>query len=128
MPVDEEIIQMERAALDRWGRGDPGGFLEISAPDIVYFDPFLPRQIEGLSALRQYYDGLRGKIFIENDEMIDPHVQVSGDAAILTYRFHSRGRGGVEMRWNATEVYRRGSDGWRIIHTHWSLTQPTLAK
>jgi len=35
----ETIIAMERAALDRWGRGDSPGFLEISAPDVVYFDP-----------------------------------------------------------------------------------------
>lgn len=35
------IIDLERGALDRWGRGDPSGFLEISAPDVVYFDPFL---------------------------------------------------------------------------------------
>ena len=55
MPVDEvslQIINMERAALDRWGRGDPDGFLEISAPDVAYFDPFLPERIDGLSALR----------------------------------------------------------------------------
>lgn len=32
------IIGMERAALDRWGNGDPGGFLEISAEDVSYFD------------------------------------------------------------------------------------------
>lgn len=26
------IIALERAALDRWGKGDPSGYLEISAP------------------------------------------------------------------------------------------------
>ena len=25
--------------------------------------------------------------------------------------------------WNATEVYRRTKNGWRIIHTHWSLVK-----
>ena len=47
----ETIIAMERAALDRWGRGDPTGFLEISAPDVVYFDPSLERRIDGREAL-----------------------------------------------------------------------------
>ena len=28
----QTIIAMERSALDRWGGGDPSGFLEISAP------------------------------------------------------------------------------------------------
>jgi ketosteroid isomerase-like protein len=130
MPVDEvslQLIQMERAALDRWGRGDPDGFLEISAAEVTYFDPFLPEGIHGPNALRQYYAQLRGMIFIVSDEMIDPKVQVSDDTAILSYRYASRGRGGDEMRWNATEVYRLGEDGWRILHTHWSFTQPEIA-
>ena len=130
MPVDEvslEIINMERAALDRWGRGDPDGFLEISAAEVTYFDPFLPEAIHGLKALRQYYAQLRGKIFVESDEMIDPKVQLGGETAILSYRYASRGRSGDEMRWNATEVYRRGEEGWRIAHTHWSFTQPDVA-
>ncbi len=130
MPVDEvslHLIQMERAALDRWGRGDPDGFLEISAAEVTYFDPFLPEGIHGLNALRQYYAQLRGKIFVERDEIIDPKVQVSNDVAILSYRYASCGRGGDEMRWNATEVYRRGEDGWRILHSHWSFTQPEIA-
>src|SRR5919202_28870 len=33
----------------------------------------------------------------------------------------------VLARWNATEVYRRQDGTWRIIHTHWSFTQPQLA-
>jgi ketosteroid isomerase-like protein len=117
---------MERAALDRWGRGDPDGFLEISAPDVVYFDPFLPQRIDGLDALRQYYSELRGKIFIDSYKIVDPEVQMHGNLALLTFRFVSRG-GGDEMRWNTTEVYRRGDDGWRIVHSHWSFTQPELA-
>ena len=128
MPVDDvslQIINMERAALDRWGRGDPDGFLEISAPDVVYFDPFLQGRIDGLNALRKYYAGLRGQIHIDSYEIVDPEVQVNGDVAILTFCFVSSG-GGDEMRWNTTEVYRRGEEGWRIIHTHWSFTQPVL--
>jgi ketosteroid isomerase-like protein len=129
MPVDDislQIINMERAALDRWGRGDPEGFLEICAPEVVYFDPFLPQRLDGLNTLRKYYAELRGKIHIDSYEIVDPIVQVDGDVAILTFCFVSRG-GGDEMRWNTTEVYRRGDDGWRIIHTHWSFTQPELA-
>ena len=129
MPEDEisaQILKMERAALDRWGRGDPDGFLEISAPDVVYFDPFLPQRIDGLDALRQYYAELRGTISVDSYEIVDPEVQVYGEVALLTFRFVSRG-GGDEMRWNTTEVYRRGDDGWRIVHSHWSFTQPELA-
>src|SRR5690348_1189131 len=37
--VAETIIAMERAALDRWAKGDPQGFFEIMASDQTYFDP-----------------------------------------------------------------------------------------
>ena len=33
----------------------------------------------------------------------------------------------VLARWNATEVYREVGGAWRIIHTHWSFTQPQPA-
>lgn len=125
MVADEsarEILAMERAALDRWGSGDPDGFLEIVDVDVTYFDPYQPSRIDGLSALRQYYAGLRGKIRIDSYEIVEPRVQVYGETAVLTFRFHSRGSES-EMHWNATEVYRRGADGWRIVHSHWSLSR-----
>jgi ketosteroid isomerase-like protein len=119
----ELIISMERAALDRWGRGDPSGFLEISAPDVVYFDPFLDRRIGGRDALARYYEAARGKVSIRRYELINPLVQVVGDAAILTFNYVSYG--GTEDRypWNCTEVYRRSGGRWEIIQTHWSYTK-----
>jgi ketosteroid isomerase-like protein len=120
------ILALERAALDRWGKGDPDGFLEITGPDVVYFDPFQPRRVNGIEQLRKLYDEARGKIRIEHYEIIDPKVQVTDELAVLTYNFASRGSEG-EMRWNTTEVYQLRSGQWRIIHTHWSLTQPKLA-
>jgi ketosteroid isomerase-like protein len=38
-----QIVMLERAALDRWGNGDPSGFLELYATDVTYFDPARPR-------------------------------------------------------------------------------------
>jgi ketosteroid isomerase-like protein len=56
------IIAMERAALDRWGKGDPSGFLEICSPDVVYFDPTLQQRLDGLEALTRLYEPVRGRI------------------------------------------------------------------
>lgn len=119
--TEDLIIAMERAALDRWAKGDPDGFLEATDADVAYFDPFQERRLDGLPALESLYGQLRGKIEIERYEMIDPRVQVYGDIAILTFRFVSHGSEGA-MRWNTTEVYRRKGE-WRIVHTHWSLAQ-----
>lgn len=117
-----EVIRLERGALDRWGRGDPNGYLEITAEDVTYFDPFQERRLNGRAALAALYDQFRGKIKIESDEIIEPVVEVIGDAAVLSFNYVSRGSEG-SMRWNATEVYRRFDDGWKIIHTHWSFTK-----
>ena len=116
------ILAMERAALDRWGKGDPSGYLEISAPDVVYFDPFLERRLDGLGKLTNYYETIRGKIRIDRDEIIDPKVQVCGEVAVLTFNYVSFSRAG-QMRWNCTEVYRHQNGQWRIIQSHWSTTQ-----
>lgn len=125
MPDIHEIIDLENAALERWCRGDPSGFLELSLPDVVYFDPFLPARINGLGALTEYYESIRGKIFSPRFEIIDPLVQEIGDAAVLTFRFNSYGGSeGSMMRWNCTEVYRRSDESWKIVLTHWSFTAP----
>jgi ketosteroid isomerase-like protein len=127
-PVDtaSSIIATERAALDRWSKGDPDAFLDLYDADVVYFDPFVERRVNGYAALKAVYEQYRGKIHIDRYEMIDPKVRVSGDMAVLTFNFVSHGSEG-ERRWNATEIYQRKNGKWRIIHPHWSLTQPKLA-
>jgi len=112
--------------MQRWGRGDPDGFLEISAADVSYFDPFTAGRLDGLDALRFLYDQFRGKIQIDRFEFIEPRIQVAGDTAVLSYCFHSEGSEG-SMRWNTTEVYQRSASGWKIIHTHWAYNQLKLA-
>ncbi len=122
--IAAEVIALERAALDRWGRGDPSGFLEISADDVVYFDPFLDFRVDGRAALTQYYEAIRGKIQIERYELLNPKVHTDGRMAVLTFNYVSSGGNENEFRWNCTEVYRKDTAGWRIIQTHWSFTNP----
>jgi hypothetical protein len=121
--VAAEIIALERAALDRWGRGDPSGFLEISANDVTYFDPFLERRIDGLEALATYYEGIRGKVRIARYELLDPTVIATSSMAVLSFNFVPFGGNEDAFPWNCTEVYRRDPEGWRIVQTHWSFTK-----
>jgi hypothetical protein len=123
-PTQQEILRLEEDALARWCRGDPSGFLEVSAPDVVYFDPFQPARLDGLAALTAYYEGLRGKISAARWELVRPRVQVIDRAAVLTFQFVSEGPAGEVHRWNCTEVYRRDEPGWRIVQTHWAFTAP----
>ncbi len=120
--ISSIIISLERAALDRWGQGDPSGFLEISAPDVVYFDPHLEKRMDGLDALTQYYETIRGKVHFDRYELLNPLVQVYGDMAVLTFNYVSY-TGESQSRWNCTEVYWHDDDRWQIVQTHWSYTQ-----
>jgi len=114
------LVALERAALERWGAGDPDGFLNLSSEGVVYFDPFQPQRVNGIDALRRIYDSLRGKVHIDSFEILDPQVNAAGDMALLTFNLRSRGSEG-EMCWHTTEVYRRIEGQWRIVHSHWSL-------
>ncbi len=120
------IIALEQWAMDRWGQGDPDGFLEISADDVVYFDPFQERRLNGKEELKKLYDSIRGAVHIDHYEMLDPVVQCTDSMAVLTFNFVSHDKGNVN-RWNCTEVYRLQPGGrWKIIQTHWSFTKPNL--
>jgi hypothetical protein len=108
----DQILLLEREALDRWGRGDPGGFLDVYATGVTYFDPATPIRIDGRQAMADYYRPWVGKIEIARYEMLNPHVVVDGNMAVLTYNLgnYIRNAEGLEVmgsRWNSTTVYQR---------------------
>jgi uncharacterized protein (TIGR02246 family) len=126
--VAATVIAMELAALDR---GDTKGFLEISAPDVVYLDPALDKPLDGLPALTAYYATFPTDVAVHG-EMSNAKVQVLGDVAILSFHYvsHYVWTNGTKKQkaYNATEVYRKTGADWRIVNTHWSLTSPQPLK
>lgn len=127
-----QIIAMERGALDRWGRGDPQGYLDIMAPEVTYFDPSEDARVDGLDAMKALLEPLTGKIKIDRYDMINPVVQSHGGVALLTFNLVSYGTAnGVETavaRWNSTEIHASIGGRWQIIHSHWSYIKPDLAR
>lgn len=118
------LIAQEKAALEAWNQGNPSGYLEIYDRDITYFDPYHEKRIDGIENMQNLYESLRGQIRVDAYEMIDAHVEVSEEMAVLTYNLVSFSPEEV-MRWNCTEVYRRDDRAaWKIIHNHWSLILP----
>lgn len=123
--ISKVIIKIEKTALERWNTGDPSGFLEISAKDVVYFDPFTEQRLDGLEKLTKLYNSLRGQIKVEKYDMINPNVQAVKNMAVLTYNLISVSGDSIQ-KWNCTEVYRIDHKKWKIIQTHWSLTKPEM--
>jgi uncharacterized protein (TIGR02246 family) len=125
----DDPIALERAALDRWGKGDVEGFLSLYADEITYFDPLQDARVDGLAAMRTLYAPFAGKFRVDRYEMLIPKVQRYGDITVLTYNIqnYARQADGTERpttRWNVTEVFRRIDGRWRTIHSHFSYTKP----
>ena len=128
-----DVITLERGALDRWGKGDPGGYFEIMSSEITYFDPVQDKRVDGGDALRAMLEPFTGQIRVDRYDMIDPHVQEYGDAALLTfnlisYRTQPNGIEAAIASWNASEMYARVDGKWRLVHSHWSYIKPTSGR
>ena len=131
VPLDpEKIVALEKAALDRWGKGDPQGYLETYAPEITYFDPAREKRADGIQAMKEYLTPFTGKIKVDRYEMIDTRVQRLGDAAVLSYQLISHAimpdGSPLTVRWNSTKVYGLIGNNWKLVDDHWSFIKPEL--
>ena len=127
-PVDETIIALERGAMDRWGKGDPSGYLELFAPDVTYFDPGQEQRVDGIEAMTAYLAPIKGLVKLDRYEMIAPRVYHDGNVAILSYNLVTYGTApdGTPLvrRWNTTTAYALVDGRWKIVHNHFSFTKP----
>jgi hypothetical protein len=125
--VTAELVALERAALDRWGHGDPQGYLDIMEPGITYFDPFTPARVDDLAGVKAWFAPFTGKIHIDRYQIINPRVQRVDDLAVLTFNLVDEvDNAKITAHWNTTEVYHRVGNTWRIVHSHWSYVKPEL--
>jgi len=90
----DHIVRLERAALDRWGKGDPGGFLELYGADEMVNPQVV---VDGHMALLTYN--------------------------LVNYIRDPQGGESVGSRWNSTTVFQRQGETWKSIHSHWSFTR-----
>jgi ketosteroid isomerase-like protein len=122
-----EILALEKAAMERWSKGDVEGYLHSSSDEVTYFDPFTAKRLNGLPELSTLYRSFAGQFHFDRFEFADPKIQLSGNVAVLTYNLITY-VGSKEERWNATMVYQNTRGKWKIIHTHMSLTQPKIVE
>jgi ketosteroid isomerase-like protein len=128
-----DVEAMERAALDRWGKGDPQGYLNIMADEVTYFDPVQETRVDGIDAMRQMLAPITGRIKVTRFDMINPKVQRHGDSALLTFNLVSYvaqpdGSERAIARWNSSELYALVGGKWCIVHSHWSYITPDLKR
>ena len=126
LTVTETIIALETAALEAWLDGNPSPYLELYSKDFTYFDPAHEWRLDGWDRIKELYESMRGTVKMDLFEIINPVVQSTGRMAVLTYNLHTSS-GETIWKENCTEVYRlEENNEWKIIHSHWSLTMPSV--
>ena len=70
------IVDLERAALEQFGRGEIDGPLALCDDRITYFDPYVPARIEDRETLAALYEEARGKPQYARFEMVGPAARL----------------------------------------------------
>ena len=117
--VAQQLVALERKAMDGWLKGDPEPLLTTLDPNVTYIHAAAEKRLVGVDAVRELCDRYRGRPLFDSYEIVEPKVQRSGGVAVLTYELISNSGAGA-ARWKATVVYQQKAEGWRVIHTHWS--------
>ncbi len=95
------------------------------ADDYTEFNSVVPTLVQGKAVAARFYDaslqsGDKGLA----SEMINPHVQVYGDAAILTYNYagmikSSDGKVRNDVA-KSTRVYVKQGGDWKLVHANFA--------
>ena len=126
LTVTEKIIALETAALEAWLDGNPTPYLDLYSKDFTYFDPVQEWRLDGWDRIKELYESMRGSVKMDKFEIINPVVQQAAMMAVLTYNLQTS-TGETLWKENCTEVYRlEENNEWKIIHSHWSLTKPSM--
>ncbi len=81
----EEIIRLEKQALDKWFKGDTSGYRALwSQENFSYFDIASPVRIDSYAEICAFLDSIEGQLFAESYDFRNPrvpHVLLAPDLA-----------------------------------------------
>jgi ketosteroid isomerase-like protein len=127
---EEQQVQVLKVVQEfnrAYAANDVEAYFSFVANDITVLTPSNPYRVEGLAADREEFEfSLRaGTTRLGYFQEMQPHVQVYGDTAIVTY--FSRGSYGVGERAKThylkeTDVLTRRKEGWKVVHIHLSAS------
>lgn len=120
---EQEIIALERHALDKWSQGDTRGYLDIAADEVTWFDftPGAQLRIEGIDAVRNFLEPLVGQIPPHTYDIVNPKFQIYDHTAVLTFHWKATTLDGIDLGgWKTTSVYHRANGKWQMVHANWS--------
>jgi len=124
--LTEQIIVLEKSALDRWFKGDTSGYRALwSKKNFTYFDAMSPDRIDDFRTIEKFVlENVEGKLFAESYDFYNPRIQFGKDIAVLTYQLYAK-TNIINMRYNCVEIFQKEDNGeWHVIHSNWSFIRP----
>lgn len=126
--VRREVLEVVRAWNDAFARNDVERYFEFVDPDVTVLTPTNPYRVEGLAQDREEFEFslASGKTHVNLFQMMQPEVQLAGEAAVVTYFWRgSLGRSEATMvHFKETDVLVRRTGGWKLLHVHLSRAAP----
>lgn len=120
----DEIISLEKDALDKFFKGDMSGYLNLWSKDnFTYFDVNCKERIDHHEQIAEFLmTKVQGKMFADTYDFRMPRVQFSkaNDMAVLTYQLFADSTM-LDMSYNVIEVYQKVKRAWEVIHSTWDV-------
>lgn len=118
------IIGLEKAALDKWFKGDTSGYRKLwSEKSFSYFDSVSLHRVDDHKSICAFLDTIEGKLHADSYDFCCPRVQFGADTALLTYQLYSK-TNLLDMKYDCIELYQKEGEEWRVIHSTWSFIRP----
>jgi hypothetical protein len=123
----EELLAKTQALLDGITAGDKKVFEQTLDPDGLFTDEegHVYRTPAFIEEIRPLPKGYVGQL-----RMVDPQVSIQGDVGIVSFPIAETldlyGQR-LSTRYHATYVYRRGTEGWRLMALHNTVLPSELA-
>lgn len=119
-----EIIALEKSALDKWFKGDTSGYEQLwSERSFTYFDAVVSERVDDYATIKKFLDSIAGKLSADSYDFRNPRVQFGKDMAVLTYQLFAKANL-IDMAYNCIEVFQKEDGRWRVIHSTWSVIRP----
>lgn len=115
------VMEKITMASEKWSTGEPLGYVECAANDIVWVDQLgASTPIRGAEALKNYLESYRGQVPAHKFELLDPLFRVYGDIVIVNYRYQGIFDGVRPNPWKVTSVYRYENGDWLSVLEDWA--------
>ncbi len=121
MPENETLLKLTQRLLEAIAAKDWATYEELTDPSMTSFEPEACGHLVQSRAFHQFYFQLGGGSRPGNVTMVEPHVRLWGDAAVVCYvrLIQSAGPDGpATAAFEETRVWQRQNGNWKHIHFH----------